>query len=97
MIILSVCRSLCTEYLLVTKPRSFNFINSHALLNTHECLQPFLCVNNRRAVELHMDEISSTLNHLSLYCVFAFIFVLLGKTSVDKPLLEYMNKKLNTR
>ena len=26
-----------------------------------------------------------------------FIFVLLGKTSVDKPLLEYMNKKLNTR
>ena len=26
-----------------------------------------------------------------------FIFVLLGKTSVDKPLLEYMTKKLNTR
>src|SRR6218665_913919 len=27
-----------------------------------------------------------------------FIFVLLGnKTSVDKPLLEYMSKKLNTR
>ena len=30
--------------------------------------------------------------------VIVFIFVLLGKkTSVDKPLLEYMNKKLNTR
>jgi|SRR6218665_1642701 len=25
-----------------------------------------------------------------------FIFVLLGKKSVDKPLLEYMSKKLNT-
>ena len=25
-----------------------------------------------------------------------FMFVLLGKTSVDKPLLEYMSKKLNT-
>src|SRR6218665_147966 len=43
-IILSVCRSLYSEYLLVTKPCSFNFINSHALLNTHACLQPFLCV-----------------------------------------------------
>jgi len=28
---------------------------------------------------------------------YLFIFVLLGKTSVDKPLLEYMSKKLNTR
>src|SRR6218665_662399 len=26
-----------------------------------------------------------------------FIFVLLGKTSVDKPLLEYVSKKLNSR
>jgi len=26
-----------------------------------------------------------------------FIFVLLGKKSVDKPLLEYMSKTLNTR
>jgi len=26
-----------------------------------------------------------------------FIFVLLGKTSVDRPLVEYMSKKLNTR
>ena len=26
-----------------------------------------------------------------------FIIVLLGKTSVDKPLLEYVSKKLNTR
>src|SRR6218665_432018 len=28
---------------------------------------------------------------------YVFIFVLLGKTSVHKPLLEYMSKKLNTR
>jgi len=31
------------------------------------------------------------------YIIAVFTFVLLGKTLVDKPLLEYMSKKLNTR
>src|SRR6218665_4093373 len=34
---------LYSEYFLVTKPRSFNFINCRTLLNTNECLQLFLC------------------------------------------------------
>ena len=40
-IILSVYKCLCSEYLLVTKPRSFGFINSHALLKTHAVCNRF--------------------------------------------------------
>src|SRR6218665_418701 len=40
-IILSVYKCLCSEYLLVTKPRSFSFINSHALLKTHAACSHF--------------------------------------------------------
>src|SRR5688572_26552807 len=43
-IILGVCRSLYREYLLIAKPCPFNFINSHALLQTPACFQRFLCV-----------------------------------------------------
>ena len=38
---LSVCKCLYSEYLLVTKPRSFNFINSRALLKTHAACSRF--------------------------------------------------------
>src|SRR6218665_203850 len=40
-IILSVYKCLCSEYLLVTKPRSFSFIKSHALLKTHAACSHF--------------------------------------------------------
>jgi len=40
-IILSVCKCLCSEYLLVTKPGSFSFINSQALLKTHAACSRF--------------------------------------------------------
>jgi len=43
---------------------------------------------------VYVRSISLSLSWFHFLCV--FIFVLLGKTSVDKPLLEHMNKKLNT-
>jgi len=38
-----------------------------------------------------------TVDWFDVWFVCVFVFVLLGKTSVDKPLLEYMSKKLTTR
>src|SRR6218665_4198049 len=70
-IILSLCKCLCSEYLLVTKPLSFSFINSHALLKTHAACSRFFA-SKRRAFGLHVDGISSTFNHLSLYALRCF-------------------------
>jgi len=42
-------------------------------------------------------EMDASHKHLENEENMVFIFVLLEKTSVDKSLLEYMSKKLNTR
>ena len=61
------------------------------------CAQNFFCATfYLNSSEFGMRFMKYVLKHFWRANMCVFIFVLLGKTSVEKPLLEYMSKKLNT-